>query len=133
MKKLNSGHYVGSTPDLRKLSTGGHEVKSAFGDFTVKYAPRNAHDPKPWVSHGGDEGGFRYNARECYAVAEPQDETVECECGRTWVTSDAMRYHGHGDMYCGPKPSEPTADQYAQASRAIQSLIPNGRNVLRNR
>lgn len=126
MKKLNSGHYVGSTPDLRTLSTAGHEIKSAFCDFTVRYDPRNAHDPKPWVSHDGGKNGYRYNARECYAEGEPLDETVECECGQAWVTADAMRHHGHGDMYCGPKP-EPTLDEYAQASRIITSLMPGVR------
>jgi len=131
MKVLDSGHIVGSTPELRRLSVAGHEIKTAFGEFTVKYSPRNAHDPKPWVSHGGDEHGFRYNARECYADRELKDESVECECGKPWPNADAMRHHGHGDMYCGEKP-EPTLEEYAQAARAIQSLIPNGRNAARN-
>jgi hypothetical protein len=99
VKTLDSGHTVGTTPELRSLAEKGRTVKSAWGDFPVTYAPRSKNDPKPWVSHGGDDYGFRYNARECYAEAAPV------------LTPEG----------------EPTLEEYAMASRFIQSLIPGVR------
>lgn len=127
MKKLNSGHYVGTTPELRKLATAGHEVKTAFGDFTVQYSPRSVNDPKPWVSHGGDEGGYRYNARECYAEGEPSAGAVHCGCKKTWKDRAVMADHGHRLSYCDGSSTEPTTAEYAQASRIIQGYFRGNR------
>ena len=99
MKVLDSGAIVGTTPELRRLADTGHVIKSAWNDFELLYLPRTPHDPKPWVTHGSPDG-FRFNARECYAEAKPE-----------------------------PASDEPTLEDYAQAGRIVQSLIPRGRNV----
>lgn len=67
MKKLNSGHAVGNTKDLKRLADKGWEIMSVFCDWPVMYLPRSKNDPSPWISHGGHEYGFRYRASLCYA------------------------------------------------------------------
>lgn len=74
MQILDSGNVVGSTPEMKKLADEGRTIRTAFCDFEVAYLPRSTYDPKPWVSHGGDEHGFRYSSRECYAEKAPQPE-----------------------------------------------------------
>ena len=71
MKILNSGHAVGTTPELKALVADGWTVRTAWCDFEVHHRPRNDYDPQPWVSHDGE--GFRYNARELYAERPPAD------------------------------------------------------------
>ncbi len=72
LKILNSGHAVGTTPELKALAADGWTIKTAWCDFEVEHRPRNSYDPQPWRSHNSDKG-FRYNARELYAERPPAD------------------------------------------------------------
>lgn len=73
MKILSSGNAVGTTPELKALAADGWTIRTAWCDFEVQHRPRNDYDPQPWLSHGGDENGYRYNARELYAERPPAD------------------------------------------------------------
>lgn len=108
-----------------------------FGYLTVAgrylaYLYGNGSALRTWdIEKLADEGVKWQTGRQKDAGDDP---AVECECGAQWPTG--VMGTGHNDMNCTTasqrRDTEPSMEEYAQASRAIQSHIPNGRNVLRN-
>lgn len=69
MKTTSDGRKTGSTPELRALTNAGYSVRFEIAGrvWPVLYAPRNRHDPLPWVDAADV---YRYSSRELVAVPE---------------------------------------------------------------
>lgn len=85
---------------------GSHIVVPVFGpqSYGSEHPEPVAHDPRvKGDPYPWERWGMRYRSSELALVKVQHDEA-----------------------------NEPTLEEYAQASRAIQGLIPNGRNAARN-
>lgn len=66
-----------ATALLREAQELGAMIRETVSNAPVRYAPRSAHDPRPWVVHEPNlDQDFRLTGRECSTTFPDQARTV---------------------------------------------------------
>lgn len=66
-----------ATALLREAQELGATIRETVSNAPVRYAPRSAHDPRPWVVHEPNlDQDFRLTGRECSTAFPDQARTV---------------------------------------------------------